>query len=112
MEQQSVLGWLFEGLGLFYGILLPLVFFIGFVLSVIVLIRGKGPMPAVFLVLIVHLPFLIGGLGTLSSLAMNQFVIAQGGGTPDPGKLAESISLANVTMLVGLLLTLSTTVLF
>jgi len=42
--QQSLLSWMFTALGFPYVVLLPLAGFLCFLLALIVVIRGKGPM--------------------------------------------------------------------
>lgn len=57
--QQSYLSWMFTALGFPYLILLPLTALVCFVLALIIVVRGKGPMAAASLILIIHIPLLI-----------------------------------------------------
>lgn len=55
-----------------------------------------------YLALIGTLSPMIGLFGTVDGMIRSFFVIAAGGGTPDPNKLAEGISTALLTTLIGL----------
>jgi biopolymer transport protein ExbB len=55
-----------------------------------------------YLALIGTLSPMIGLFGTVDGMISSFFVIASGGGTPDPNKLAEGISTALLTTLIGL----------
>jgi hypothetical protein len=57
--KESLLSWMLHALGAKYVILLPVSALVGFVLTLIVVIRGKGPMAGVALMLIIPIPFLI-----------------------------------------------------
>jgi len=55
-----------------------------------------------YLALIGTLSPMIGLFGTVHGMINSFYVIARGGGTPDPNKLAEGISTALLTTLIGL----------
>jgi hypothetical protein len=58
--QQSLLGWIVGALGYHYAILLPLSALVSFVLTLILVTRGKGPMAGFALLLIIPVPLLVG----------------------------------------------------
>ena len=63
--QQSLVNWILTALGFPYMIVLPLAGILCFSLALILVIRGKGPMAAAALILIVHVPLLIGVFAAL-----------------------------------------------
>ena len=103
--QQSLLNWMFTALGFPYVILLPLAGFLCFILALIVVIRGKGPLAAAALILIVHVPLLIGVFAAIQGGIASYTVIAMSPTTPKPSDVATGISTALVAPLVGMLLT-------
>lgn len=102
--RQSFLHWIFMALGVKYTLLLPLAAFIAFVLTLIVLLRGKGPMAAAALFFIVPMPFLIGIYGAIEGQIAVYQVIAATAVQPKPSELAEGTSMALVAPMVGMLL--------
>ena len=102
--QQSFLSWMLRALGYEYALLLPLAALVCFVLTLIVAIRGKGPMAGVALFLIVPVPFLIGLFAGIKHaiLALNE--IAVSAGSSEVSRTAEGISMARVAPLVGLMM--------
>lgn len=102
--RQSFLQWIFMALGLKYTLLLPLAAFVAFVLTLIVLLRGKGPMAAAALIFIVPMPFLIGIYGAIDGLISVYQVIAATAVQPKPSELAEGTSMALAAPMVGMLL--------
>jgi hypothetical protein len=102
--QRSFLSWILTALGYKYTILLPLLGLIGFVLTLIIVIRGKGPMAGVALLLIIPAPLLLGvfaaiegGIGAYQQIATLQKA-------PPSGHDAVVISNLLVAPMVGLLL--------
>jgi len=93
-----------SSLGPAYLLLLPLAALLSFVLVLLIVIRGKGPMAAAALVLIVPLPFLIGIFGAIQGAMSSYLIMATSGSTPKPSEIAVGISTALMAPLVGLLL--------
>lgn len=98
----AMLEWMFRMLGLFYGILLPLAGLVSFLLVLILLLRGKGPMAAASLVLIVHIPLLIGLFAAIEGGIQTCTVIH--GVAPTSAEFAIGISTSLVAPLVGMLM--------
>ena len=76
--RHSMLSWLAHALGFSYAILLPLAGLICFLLALFLVVRGKGPLAPAGLVLIVHVPLLLGvfaaiqgGIASYSVIAMS-----------------------------------------
>jgi len=102
--QQSLLSWMFTALGFPYVILLPLAGLLCFLLALIVVLRGTGPMAAAALILIVHVPLLIGIFAAIQGGIASYTVIATSATTPKPSELAAGISTALLAPMVGMLL--------
>ena len=105
-RQVSYLTWMFEALGFEYVILLPLAGFVCFVLALIVVIRGRGPMAAAALVLIVHVPLLIGAFAAIQGMIASHSVVAMSTTAPNPALVAAGTSTALFASMVGMLLTI------
>lgn len=101
--QQSFLHWAIMALGP-YAFLLPMAGLSCLVLALIVVMRGKGPMAIAFLVLIVHVPLLIGLFAAIQGGLSIYTMIAASSSAPRPSELAEGISTALVAPMVGMLL--------
>ncbi len=82
--QQSFVAWVFSSLGFPYVILLPLAGVLCFLPALILVLRGKGPMAAASLVLIVPVPFLIGVFAAIRAGIASYTVIAMSTTTPKP----------------------------
>ena len=102
--RQSLLSWMFTALGLPYVLLLPLAGLMCFLFALIVVLRGKGPMAAAALILIVHVPLFIGVFAAIQGAIASYTVIAMSAATPKPSEVAAGISTALVAPLVGMLL--------
>lgn len=102
--QQSLLGWVFSALGVPYVLLLPIAGLVCFLLAVVVVLRGKGPMAVAALILIVHVPLLIGVFAAVQGAIASYTVIAMSGASPKPAEVAAGISTALVAPLVGMLM--------
>jgi hypothetical protein len=102
--QQSFLSWILTALGFKYAILLPGSALVGFVLTLIIVVRGKGPMAGVALVLIVPVPLLIGLFEAIEGGISSFKVIATLAKDPAPGQVAAVISTVLVAPMVGMLL--------
>jgi hypothetical protein len=103
--QQSFLAWVLRALGYEYALLLLLAALVSLVLTLVVAIRGNGPMAGVALVLTVPVPFLIGLFVGIRYAILALNAIAVGAGPSDVSRLAEAISGALVAPLVGLVMT-------
>ena len=95
---------MFTALGLPYVILLPLAGFLSFLFALIIVLRGKGPMAGAALILIVHVPLIIGVFAAIQGAIASYTVIAMSAATPKPSEVAAGISTALVAPLVGMLL--------
>lgn len=102
--QQNLLSWIFTALGFPYVILLPLSGLISFLLALIVVLRGRGPMAAASLILIVHIPLLIGVFAAIQGGIASYTVIAMSSIAPKPSEVAAGISTALIAPMVGMLL--------
>ncbi|HEX5447394.1 MAG TPA: hypothetical protein VFW87_26505 [Pirellulales bacterium] len=96
--------WVFRALGLKYSLLLPLAALVALLLTLVVLLRGKGPMAAGALVLIVPMPFFVGLYGGIDGLIAIYTVIAASAIQPKPSELAEGTSMALAAPMIGMLL--------
>jgi hypothetical protein len=101
--QQSYLAWMFAALGP-YALLLPLAGLLCFLLALVIVVRGKGPMAAASLILIVHVPLLIGVFAAIQGGIASYMVIAASATTPKPSEVAAGISTALFAPLVGMML--------
>ena len=101
--EQSYLSWMFTSLGV-YALLLPLAGLLCFLLALVIVVRGKGPMAAASLILIVHVPLLIGVFGAIHGGIASYQVIAVSATTPKPSDVAAGISTALFAPLVGMML--------
>lgn len=102
--RQSLFNSVISALGFPYVILLPLAGLVCFLLALIVVLRGKGPMSGPALILIVHIPFLIGIFAAIQGTIASYIIIATSASTPKPSELAEGISTALFAPTVGMLL--------
>ncbi len=102
MASENYLWWLFTQLGLKYSILLPLSGLLCFVLALVIVRRGEGPMAAAALVLIVHVPLLIGLYATVDGLM--QTCTFMHGAAPRSTDLLTGIHTSLVASKVALLL--------
>jgi hypothetical protein len=99
---QSFLSWILTALGFRYAILLPMSALVGFVLTLVVVVRGKGPMAAAALLLIVPIPFLIGVFAAIEGGVLSFRVMATLVTDPPPGHVAHAISTLLVAPMVGM----------
>lgn len=100
--RKTVVNWVIESLGFSYAILLPFAGMLCFVLALIVVIRGRGPMAAAALILIVHVPLLIGVFAAIQGLIASYSVIAMSDSAPKPSEMAAGVSTAMFAPLVGI----------
>ncbi len=102
--RQSFFDWIYLALGLQYTILLPLAGLISFVLALVLVLRGKGPMAAAALVLIVPLPLLVGLYATVEGVIVTYTIIAMSPTAPKPDEMLYGVSMSMVGVWTGLLL--------
>jgi hypothetical protein len=102
--QPSFLTWVLTALGYKYAILLPASALVGLVLTLIVVVRGKGPLAGVALMLIVPVPFLIGVFAAIEGGIRSYMVIATLPTDPPPGQSAAIVSTLLVAPMVGIVL--------
>ena len=95
---------MFMALGFPYVILLPLTGLLCFVFALIIVLRGKGPMAGASLILIVHIPLLIGVFAAIQGGIASYTIIAMSSSTPKPSEVAAGISTALIAPMVGMLL--------
>jgi hypothetical protein len=102
--QQSYLSWVFHSLGPTYLLLLPLAALLGFVLTLILILRGRGATLGAALTFCVPAPLLVGFFAAINGAISSYMVIATSSTTPKPSEIAAGISTALVSLLIGLLL--------
>lgn len=102
--RESYAHWLYMALGFKYVLLLSLSSILGFVLSLIVVARGRGPLAGAALVFIVPMPFFIGVYGAVDGMIAMYSLIAASTMQPRPSHLAQGISLSLAAPLIGTLL--------
>lgn len=103
LTRRSLVECMFLALGPFYGTLLPLSGLLAFVLVLILVVRGKGPMAVAALIFIVHVPFLIGVYGTVQGLVVAFSVLAGSPLAPEPSELVVAFWTSLFALLVGIL---------
>ena len=100
----SFLSWILTALGYKYTIVLPLSALVCFVLTLIIVARGKGPMAGAALVLIVPVPMLIGVFAAIEGGIGAYRIIATLENSRPPGHSATVKSTLLVAPWVGMLL--------
>jgi len=100
---QSFLGFLFHSLGMEVVAILMVAGLLSVAVSLLIVIRGKGPMAAAALVLIVWAPLLIGAFAGLVGAISSFMVIAQSAVAPKPADVAQGFGAALLGPLVGLI---------
>lgn len=102
-RQESFLMWMIRSVGMIGMLQLPVGLFC-FVLTLLIVIRGNGPFAAAALTLIVPIPFLLGIFGMLHAMILSFQIIATSTVAPKPYQLADGVSTALFTPIVGLVL--------
>jgi hypothetical protein len=110
-ESQSLVSFFIHALGHRYLVLLPLAGMVSFALTLLVLIKGKGPSMGALVVLLVLLPLTVGYYGYIDGLISSYSVIAASETMPKPSELSNGVSMSLVSMLVGFWMSLPTLVL-
>lgn len=103
-ESQSLLSWAISALGPLYLVLLPLSAVVSFVLILVLLFRGRGAMAVGSILLLVHVPLMIGIFAAVQGMVSVYSVIGMSGTTPKPSELAAGYSVALFAPLVSMLL--------
>ena len=102
---QSYLAWMYNSLGPFYGLVIPLAGFVVFVGACLVVALNRRPAVIAAYLVFLPLPLLIGIFGSIRGFIMSYSVIATSVVTPKPSDVAGGISTALFTSLVGLFVT-------
>jgi len=97
--------WGLRLLGPFYSILLLLTGVTCFLLVVVLVVRGKGSIAAAPLLLIAHLPLLIGLFAAVHGGILDYLEIATNGDPPRPATMGSAIARPLVALLGGMLMT-------
>ncbi len=100
--ERSALAWIFEALGPFYFFVLPLAGLLSCLGAILLIARGRGVMSGAALILVVHIPFLVGVFGAIHGMISSFSVIATAGSTPKPSEVAVGLSTALFVPMVGL----------
>ncbi len=101
---ESAMMWILSSLGWIYLILLPLVALTAFIFALLIVIRGRGPLAAAALWLVVQTPMLIGLFAGLQGVVVVFRLISITGSQPYPADLADGIARSLVATLVAMLL--------
>jgi hypothetical protein len=102
--RESMLHWYVTALGPKYIVLLGLAGLAAFVLTWIVVLRGKGPLAGGALVFIVAMPFFVGLFGAIDGYLAVNMVIAASVLQPKPSELAQGTALSLAAPLTGMFL--------
>ena len=102
--RQSLLEWYVTALGPKYMFLLGLAGLAAFVLTWIVVLRGKGPLAGASLVFIVAMPFFVGLFGAIDGYLAVNLVIASSVFQPTPSELAQGTALSLAAPMTGMFL--------
>lgn len=101
---QNFLAWLVNALGWKYVLLLPASALLSFVLTLVLVIAGKGRTTGAALGFIVAIPFLVGLFGMFEGLMASLMVLGASTSSPKPSQVAVGIATSIVTPLVGMFL--------
>lgn len=102
--QQSILTWAFKSLGPLYIGLFAVCGGLALVVTLVLVLRGRGPLAAAGLVLAANMPLLLGLFGMFEGAIQSFSIIATSTTSPRPSDLAAGISTALMTPLIGLLI--------
>jgi hypothetical protein len=103
--QQSLLQFYVSALGPTYLVLLPLAALVGFVVTLIVVIRGRGPMAVAALVLAAMLPLLVGIESTIDGMMASSMIFAKSAAQAKSSEVAHSVSMSLASLKVAFWLT-------
>jgi hypothetical protein len=96
--------WMFEALGFGYSSLLPLAALVSFVVTLALVIWGRGVNRGFAILLIAPLPFLIGLYAGLQGLIASYAVIANATAAPKPAEWAAGYGMALWAPMLGMIL--------
>lgn len=102
--RQSFLQWVFMALGVKYTLLLPLFGLLAFLLTAVVVVRGRGSVAGAALLFIVPLPFWVGLYAAVEGAMQAYQVIASTVIEPRLTELAQGFSMSLASLWVGLLM--------
>ena len=103
--QRSFLSWMFNSLGPFYALVLPLSGLAVFVGACLVVCLSRRPALIAAYLVFLPLPLMLGVLGSIDGFISSFAVIATSPTAPKPSEVAEGISTGLFTSLVGLMVT-------
>lgn len=104
MPSDNFLVWLIRALGWKYVLLLPVSALFSFVLTLVLVIAGKGRTTGAALCFLVAIPFLIGLFGMFEGLMASLMVLGASSSSPKPSQVAVGVATSIVTPLVGMFL--------
>ena len=101
----SYLQWMLDALGLNYCLLLVLAGVCGFVMTLLMVRRGKGDKPSIGILLCIGLPLLVGLQATVSGMIKGMISIAtHATGESNQEDMARVIAISLFPLLLGILL--------
>jgi hypothetical protein len=101
---KSLLRFFYDAIGLQYVLLLSMAAIIGFAITLIVVIRGRGTLATAALLFAVPLPFVVGMFGALDGAAHSLVIISQSDMAPKSSEVAQGVSVVLITPMVGMFL--------
>jgi hypothetical protein len=104
--QQSQLMYLYSALGIRYSMLLPLTALVALGLTLVLVIKGRGPALSAALMLIVPLPLYVGLYAWIEGLHSGYQLVAMSAVTPKASMLLEVEAMAFVSAWIGAMLTI------
>ncbi len=99
--QVSYLAWMYQALGIFYALVLPLTGMLLFIGACLVVAMNRRPAVIAAYLVFLPLPLLIGLFGSIQGAISAYSVIAVSSASPDPAEIAAGISTALFSTLVG-----------
>lgn len=103
-EPQSFATWAITSLGPLYVVLIPLSALVSFLVILFLVYRGRGVMAATSILLLVHVPLMIGVFAALEGLANMYRVMAISGTTINAADIASGYSSLLFAPMVSMLL--------
>jgi glucose-6-phosphate-specific signal transduction histidine kinase len=101
-QPQSMLHFYQQALGTKYLIWLPLTAIIGFVLTLLAVVKWRGSVSVALLILAVPMPIVAGLYGYFDGMLASFQIIAMSTTQPKPSEWAQGEAMALVSVLVGL----------
>ena len=103
VREMSYLAWMYNALGPFYFLGLPLLGLLAFAAALVVVIKNRRPADIALSVYFAAAPLLLGIFGVVHGMIASLQVIAVSAATPKPSEIAEGISTSLFAALVGLM---------